>query len=73
MENQNKNKISKKLILVAVGIILTLFILFNISYKMIVGTDCCSCCDDSQEVCISACCRCTFTEKIEKLVKVLNK
>ena len=56
-----------KITLIILATILGLFILFNIAYKIFVGTECCSCCDDSQTVCISACCKCTFIEKIEKL------
>ncbi len=62
-----------KVLLIVLVIVVSLFLLFNVTYKITVGTDCCSCCDDSQSVCISACCRCTLIEKIEKLVKVLGK
>ncbi len=62
-----------KVFLIILVIIISLLVLFNITYKIVIGTDCCSCCDNSQEVCISACCRCTFAEKIEKLIQAFTK
>ncbi len=62
-----------KILLIILVIVISLFLLFNITYKIVIGTDCCSCCDDSQTVCISACCRCTFKEKIEKLIQAFTK
>ncbi len=56
-----------KITLIILAIIFAIYILFNVVYKLSGGTDCCSCCDDSQEVCISACCRCTITDKLEKI------
>ncbi len=56
-----------KITLIILAAIVAVYILFNVVYKLAGGTSCCSCCDDSQEVCISACCGCTFTDKIEKI------
>ena len=56
-----------KITLIILTAIVAAYILFNVVYKLAGGMDCCSCCDDSQDVCISACCRCTITDKLEKI------
>jgi len=58
----------KILVIIAIIIIIVFIAGVEIIYNSFVD-ECCSCCDDSAEICISACCKCNYNifEKIERI------
>ena len=59
------------MVIIIIAIIVILFIAgVEITYKSLI-TDCCSCCDDGEEICISLCCECEYNtfEKMERLIE----
>ena len=60
----------KKLIIIIVITLVVIIAGIEISYHSLI-TDCCSCCKDSEEICIAMCCKCDYNtfEKIERLIE----
>ena len=60
----------KKVLIVIAIIIAVIIIGIEVIYRAS-ANDCCSCCDDSAEVCISACCNCNYN-MFEKIVRIID-
>lgn len=63
-----------KVSVITVIIVIVFIVGVEITYHSLI-TDCCSCCDDTEQICISACCKCGYNtfEKIGRMIEYFKE
>ena len=63
-------KYLKKVTIIIAIIVVVIILGIEFAYHSLI-TDCCSCCNTSEEICIAMCCKCGYNtfEKIERLIE----